>query len=403
MRYGWIIVGTGVLSIAIHTVVGYSNALFLVPIADTNGWSRMVVSASLSAYSLGTGLWVPVVGFLVDGWGPRRLIPLAGIVLMGGLLALSTVQSPMSLSLAMLFPVALGSVGVGGLVNYAAIQPWFLEQRGTAFAIAAGGSSIGVLMMPALQFLILNVGWRSAYRVMAAIAVGLALLHLRVQRQPSSTPLSDADGDAATLPNLGITAVLRSRVFWLVFLGIGASSFAGSLVMIHHVAYVTDQGLSPASVNAALGTIGVAGLVGRIGFGRLSDRIGTTRVFFLIAICLSIAIGFLTLAGQTGSALYLYLFGLTFGCSFGVAPVLFSRLVADFFGSRNFGRVMGMAYMGGSIGVAGGPAFAGAAFDATGGYLSSFAVATVALVFFLFCAWSLRHTDGRWKIDSLQV
>ena len=56
MRYGWIIVGIGALSIAFHTVVGYSNALFLVPIADTNGWSRMVVSASLSAYSLGMGL-----------------------------------------------------------------------------------------------------------------------------------------------------------------------------------------------------------------------------------------------------------------------------------------------------------------------------------------------------------
>jgi nitrate/nitrite transporter NarK len=395
--YGWVIVAVGVLSIAFHTVVGYSNALFLVAIADDTGWSRMVVSGALSVYALGSGMWMPAIGYLVQAWGPRRLIPLGGIVLMGGLLLVSGIQSPVTLSLAMLFPVALGSVSVGGLVNFAAIQPWFLERRGTALAIAAVGSSLGVLLMPLIQYLILSVSWRGAYRVMAAVAVVLALLHMSVQRQPTLAKSSERETAGQGRSDLGFAAILRTRGFWLIFLGIGTSAFAGDLIMIHHVAYLTDNEFGQASVAVVLEIIGVAGLVGRIGLGWLSDRIGTTRVFALIAACMISAIGFLTLAGETGSPIFLYAFGMAFGSSLGVAAILFARVASDLFGSRNFGRVMGMAYVGGSLGVAAGPAFAGAAFDVTGSYLSSFAVASTVLGFSFACSWLLRHADRRWN------
>jgi predicted MFS family arabinose efflux permease len=394
-RHGWIVVAAGVVSIAVHTAIGYSSTLFLVAIAENTGWTRSVVSASLSLYSLGSGLWVPIVGVLVQAWGPRRLLPLAALVLVVGLLAVSGTTSPISLALIMLLPVAIGSVGIGGLTNYTAIQSWFLERRGTALALAAVGSSIGVLLMPSLQSTISSLGWRGGYRAMAVTVLFLAPLHLLVQRGPSEHAAGGTDESMVENPSLSLGAIIRNRGFWLIFLGIWASAFSGNLIMFHHVAYLTDHGLSSTSIATTLEVIGLAGLLGRIGFGWLSDRFGTTSAFALVTLFMMVGIGFLMLAGQTESVPLLYLFGFWFGSSLGVAAILFTRVTADSFGSHNFGKVMGLAYAGGSIGVASGPTFAGAAFDATGSYLSSFVVAEICLIFSFVCVWLLRQTVGQ--------
>ncbi len=395
VRYGWVIVAVGVLSIAVHAAVGYSNALFLVPITEDMGWSRTVVSASLSVFALGNGLWVAVVGFLVHAWGPRRLLTVAALVLMGGLLLISRIQNPLLLSAAMLLPVGFGSAGVGGLANYTAIQPWFRERRGSALALVATGNSVGVLLMPAIQSSILNLGWRGAYQVMAGIALALAPLHLLTQRQPPAEQRWEAEAGAGEDGAPGILGILRSRNFWLVFLGLATSASAGSLIMAHHVAFLTDHGFGPSSIATALRIVGVAGLAGRIGLGWLSDRLGTIPVLALVIASMMAAIGFLASAGQTGTMPSLCLFAIAFGASLDVAPILFTRLTGDIVGGQAFSRVMGLAYIGGSLGVTIGPIVAGAAYDATGSYASSFVVAAVALLLSLACSWLLRPAAAR--------
>jgi predicted MFS family arabinose efflux permease len=394
-RHGWLVVAVGIVSIAVHSAVGYSGTVFLVPIAESMGWTRSVVSASLSVYSLGSAVWVPIIGILIQVWGPRRLLPMGALVLVAGLLAVSGTTSPIGLALVMLLPVSIGSIGIGGLANYTAIQSWFLEKRGLALALAAAGSSIGVLLMPSLQSAIASLGWRGGFRAMALAVLFLVPLHLLIQRQPSEVAPRGTDESVLGNPTLSIGAIVRNRGFWLVFLGIWASSFSGNLIMFHHVAYLTDHGLSSSSIAATLEIIGLAGLLGRIGFGWLSDRFGTTSAFALVTLFMMTGIGFLFLAGQTGSMPFLYLFGFWFGTSLGVASILFTRLTADSFGSHNFGKVMGFAFVGASIGVASGPTFAGAAFEATGGYLSSFLVAEICLIFSFVCVWLLRQTDGQ--------
>ncbi len=390
-RYGWVVVGIGLLSLTVHSMVGHSSALFLVAISNATGWSRTVVSTCLSASSLGSGLWVPVLGFVLHAWSPRWLLPVSALILMGGLLALSVTQDPLVFALAMLFPVALGNVGVGGLVNFTAIQPWFLRKRGTALALAATGSSLGILLMPLLQNLILDFGWRVAYRVMAVAALALAALHLFGQRQPPSIDSSETEVDTFEKPTLSITSILCSRAFWLVFLGLGMASFSESLIMFHDVAYIMEQGFDPLHVATVLEIIGIAGLIGRNGFGLLSDQLGSTSTFALVIACMIAGIGFLICAGEMSVLPGLYVFGALFGASFGVTSLLFTRLTADLFGRHNFARVTGLVYMAGSIGIALGPVLAGAAYDVFQGYLISFGIVVIVLMLSLVCVWLLRH------------
>ena len=65
------------------------------------------------------------------------------------------------------------------------------------------------------------------------------------------------------------------------------------------MAFLTDQGFDAAQVASAFALTGLAGLVGRPGFGWLSDRIGTTRVYAILTACLLLAIASLVVAGQT--------------------------------------------------------------------------------------------------------
>jgi len=391
-RYGWIVVGAGTLSIAVQTSIFYSTGLFLVTITSNTGWSRTAVSVGISLLALGNGVWAPVVGLLVRAWGPRRVIPLAALLVAGGLLVVSIAQNPLMFSLAMLFLVALGSIGLGPLSNYAAIQAWFLDRRGVAFALADTGSSIGImLLMPLAQQFVFILGWRGAYQALAAIVLLLAPLHLLIQRQPPQTQPSGSDRNASLDPSLTVSAILYTRKFWLIFLGLWTSWFAAHLIMGHQVAYLTDHRFASPSINAGLATIGLAGMVGRIGFGWLSDKVGIMPAFALVIACMVTGIGSLIAAGETGLMPLLLLFGVLFGCSLGVSTILFARIVTGLFGSRNFGAVMGLAYVGASLGGASGPASAGMAFDATGSYLSSFGAAAIAAVLSFACLRALNN------------
>ncbi len=88
--YGWWIVGACVF-ILLYTsgVIHFGFTAVVEPIAEEFGWSYAQISLASSLRGLEMGLLAPLVGFLVDRWGPRRLV-FGGSILVGlGLLVLS--------------------------------------------------------------------------------------------------------------------------------------------------------------------------------------------------------------------------------------------------------------------------------------------------------------------------
>ena len=392
-RYGWVLVGLGALSIGFQGGSQLANTLFLVAIADDTGWPRATISGAISLLVLGNAAWSPVVGWLIQRYGARRVMPPAALVLALGLFLLSQARSPVELALVMLLVLPPGSVGVGTLANYAAIQGWFERRRGTALALADTGSSLGgLVVVPFALWLIAEGGWRGAYQGLAAMALVFALAHLALQRP---APLVTRPSGAASSPALTAAALLRMPTFWLIGLGLMTSWFALQVVGLHQAAYLTDAGFAPASVATAVALTGGVSLVGRLGFGALSDRIGTPLAFTLVTVCLLLGIGCLGVAGQSGLLLPLWLFGIFFGLGFGVGTLLFARRTADLFGSRAFGTAWGLGYLCASLGGAGGAATGGLLGEATGSYLTSFAMAAVAFVASCACMWALdRRASG---------
>ena len=392
-RYGWVLVGLGALSIGFQGGILLANSLFLVAIADDTGWPRATISGAISLLVLGNAAWSPVVGWLIQRYGTRRVMPPAALMLAVGLYQLARAHSPVELALVMLLLLPPGAVGAGTLANYAAIQGWFERRRGTALALADAGSALGgLVVVPFVLWLLDRGGWRAAYQGLAAVALVFALAQLALQRP---APHVAGQSAAGSMPALTAAQLLRLPTFWLVGLGLMASWFALQVVGLHQAAYLADAGFETAAVATAVALTGGVSLVGRLGFGALSDRIGTARSFALVTACLLVGIGFLVAAGESGMLLPLWLFGLSFGLGYGVGTLLYARRTADLFGSWSFGTAWGLAYLCASLGGAGGAATGGLLAEATGSYQLSFAVAAGALLASCACMRALdRHAGG---------
>ena len=109
-------------------------SLLFPPILDEFGWDRGMTAGAFSFGFVASMLFTPVLGRLMDRWGPRRVIP-AGVAMVCLGLALGTqVRHPWHLYLTLGLLVAGGTVTVG-YTGHAL----FLTGGGVLALPAAGG------------------------------------------------------------------------------------------------------------------------------------------------------------------------------------------------------------------------------------------------------------------------
>lgn len=415
--YGWVLVGAGALSMAYQAGLVGGRAVFVAAIPDADGWSRASASAAVSALSLGSGLWAPLVGHAVQQWGARRTMSVAALVLGAGLVVASLARGPLELGLVLLVLVAPGSMGVGSLANFAAIQAWFATRRGMALSLADSGSSLGLmLLVPLTQVLVEQLGWRGAFLALGLAGLLLAPFHWAIQRPPpgalgdvgratGSRPVAREQRGAADPASVAaasdapvsssLWSLVRSRHFVVLTVGLSGIWLAQQIVMVHQAAYLADHGYDAVSIVTAFALVGLTGLPGRPLFGWLSDRIGTVRSFGILTVGLVSGIGALVLAGDGRIVPALWVYGIALGASLGVGTLLFARLISTLFGQRRFGTVMGLGYFFGSAVGAAGATLAGLARDVTGTYVPSFGVAALAALLSFACVWLLDRARSR--------
>jgi MFS family permease len=166
---------------------------------------------------------------------------------------------------------------------------------------------------------------------------------------------------------------VRTWAFWLVALTWMVTMMSLAAVGLHQVAFLTDVGLSTESASLAAGAVGGASILGRIGFGVLSERFRIRRLYSACYLMCGVGIALLWATpsvGSTSLVLYTACFGIATGGSFALTALL----VGDLFGSRALGEIFGLlglvATIGGAIGVTG----AGLLFDQARSYDVVFAV-----------------------------
>jgi MFS family permease len=396
-RYeGWRVTAASAAGVFVCSLTFYSFGVFLKPIIAEFAWSRSAVATAYGVMAGTAAVTAPVMGWLFDRVGTRRVL-LPCMTLFGCAVASLSLLTPRLAHLYAVFSLlGFAAAGTSTIAYTRAVASWFDRHRGTALAIMLAGGGLGGIVHPPLgQALIAGLGWRAACLVLGALMLALGLLGVvPFVRERAAAAASAAQAVGAT-----VAEALRSRAFWILMIVVFGTTVAANGVIVHLAALLTDHGVPAGSAALAVSVFGAANLVGRLVAGWLLDRFQAGRVAFLL---LSIAaVGTFVLSGVDSLAtgmLAAALLGFGCGGELDVTPYLLSR----YFGLRSVATLYGFTYT--ALGTAGvvGPILLGRAFDATGSYevaLAQFGAGMLAVALLLL--WLPRY--GNITADSREA
>src|SRR5436305_6917048 len=164
---------------ALFSVVGlalYGLPLYYDFMVRELGWSRTMVTSGNAISKLIVGpLFGFAAGWIVDRFGPRRLM-MAGIVMAGGALVGLGVVTAAPAFYFFYFFNALGYVCGGPLPCQVLVSRWFDKSRGMAMGIAYLGIGLGGAIVPLISnLLVRHFGWQMALRILGLLIIVLAL------------------------------------------------------------------------------------------------------------------------------------------------------------------------------------------------------------------------------------
>ena len=174
------------------------------------GWTRAEVTSGNALSKLLVG---PVFGFaagwIVDRFGPRRLM-LAGIVMAGGALVGLGAVSTLGFFYVCYLLNALGYVCGGPLPNQVLLSRWFDENRGKAMGFAYLGIGIGGTLVPLVATALTSAyGWRAALQILGGLMIAIALPMAWFVKDTPDAPAFAADAATAGKPGTGHEAPHR--------------------------------------------------------------------------------------------------------------------------------------------------------------------------------------------------
>src|SRR5258707_13572513 len=198
--YGWVIVAGTFVTMAIGVTARTSFSLLFPPIVTEFGWERGVTAGAFSFGFLVSVVLSPLIGRMMDRFGPRAVMELGVVLMGGGLLLAPLTTQPWHLYLTIGVLVGGGSVCLGYSGQSLFLPNWFVRRRGLAMGLAFAGVGIGsVTLLPWVQHMIEQTGWRTACTAMGILGfVGLAPINLLLRERPANIAL-EPDGDAAPL------------------------------------------------------------------------------------------------------------------------------------------------------------------------------------------------------------
>jgi hypothetical protein len=232
--YGWFVLAVCFLTTLTSAGVRSSPSVLIHPLEAEFGWSRAAIASAVSMNLLLFGIAAPISGWLLDRYGPRKVMLGSLLLLIVGVSGTVAMNQFWQFFLVWGVIVGLGAGGVGSVLTATVGNRWFVAKRGLALGILGSASSTGQLIfLPLFMAMITYAGWRMGSMTLIVVAIILLpLIYLFMRDDPSevglepygaSQPGAAASGGVASLrgsrsTNASITLreVLGSSTFWLL-------------------------------------------------------------------------------------------------------------------------------------------------------------------------------------------
>lgn len=335
------------------------------------GWSRTVVTSGNAVGKLLVGpLFGFIAGWMIDRYGPRRLMIIGSLMMGTALIGLSFSAS---LSMFYLFYVfnALGYVFGGPLPCQVLISRWFDKNRGKAMGIAYLGIGTGGAIVPLLATgLEKEFGWHLALTALGILVILIALPMAYFIKELSSKLVEKKRTDTM----IPIKSILKNPNFYLLAFGSMCSIGAVGGIGQHLKLYLRDLDYTQSEAAHVMSFVLLSSLVGRILMGWLADLINRKYVMILIYLLVALAIPLLMMPEFPGR---IYLFAVIFGIALGGDYMIIPLMTGDLFGVRALGRTMGIILVADGVAESLFPMLVGALYNDT---TKSYAVGFVVLI-----------------------
>jgi MFS family permease len=335
----------------------YSFSIFFVEITKyfhcSKGAGSLIFSITLLIY----GLYSPVISILTNRFGGRKIFKIAGLLIITGLLSSSFATNIFQLYFTIGIVTAIGMNSVGFVPAVIILTNSFKEQRGMALGIATTGVGIGAIIFSILSKFLINIfSWQQALIILGTLSFivvfGMSFF------LPNSTNKNSINFDFS---------FFKQKEFWFIQGGMACGAMTSQSIMLHVVSCFLDKGAKETLAVLSVSIIAVAGSIGKILWGALSDFF--KPIYLYIFSCFIIMIGlFLLLLSDTPIHTYVViLFPILFGIGYGAFAPLFPVLAYEVF-KEKFANVLGFLTMANGIGSFFSTFLMGYFFDITGNY-----------------------------------
>ena len=359
--------------------LGFS--VFFLPISRDLEISRAAASLPFTLRGV-VGIFLsPLIGLLVDRFGPAKVLFLAAILGGIGYLLLSQVNSYTLYVVVFLGAVSLGMLSFDSATTTVTGR-WFIRKRAWAMALAATGFGFGgAALTPLLALGIDNLGWQRTSFIIGIVILGVAVpLATRLYRSPESRGLQ-ADGvppartaDPKGMPtpsgsaslDFSLQETLRTPAYWMLCTSCGLRGTVFMATALHLVGIMTWKGIDEATAGFLIGGFAFVWMIATPAMGWAGDRWSKARIAAIPAFLGTLAMIPILLLDEVAvwqMALLLVLWGTNEG-----SWSLNFTILADLFGNRHFGTIRGGTLMVVSFMSFGAPFYAGWVFDRTESY-----------------------------------
>ena len=383
--YGWWMVGAAVgLQFLQAGLVSQAFGAYLAVLSEEQGWSKTALSGAAALQQMEVALLGPVLGWLIDRFGPKVFVRAGVLVFGSGLCLLSQVDSLATFYGAFIV-IALGTSLCGFFPLNVSLIHWFERKRARALSAMSIGLAFGGIMVPLVAESLTTFGWRATALAsgLIAIAVGFPLaLVIRnsphehgevvdgIAEQSVSTTGSAEKSDGTR--DFTAREALRTSAFWLIALGHGFALFVVHAVSVHAITHLKEGlGYTVAQASLVISLVTIFQIVGVLLGWAIGDRY--KKRLIAAACMLAHALGLLLLT-YAFSVVMVIAFAVLHGTAWGLRGPFMQAMRADYFGRSAIGMILGLSFMIIVVGQVGGPIIPGIFADITGDYRVGFTI-----------------------------
>ena len=382
--YGWVVVGAAGTAVFARMAPNITTlTIFILPLSAEFGWSRTLISGSVSVGALAALVLSPAVGWCIDRFGARPVLVVSVLVL--GLAMTSMAWATVPLTFYIAFASARVVFHTSAPIGASTVSArWFIKKRGRAIGIvflcgAIGGLVFTMLSAQMIEHFSMKTAWIVIGLVVFGVSVAPSLLlvierpedmgllpdnenpSVVVEERDSLSPLEENhENDSWTFPEAA-----KTKAFWMLFFAGMAMFCVNTGTNVHIGAYYLDQGLTLTVAAVAISIGWIVSACGSVVWGWVLEKIEARRAYSVVFMILCVSTVYLLTVDSTAGAL---IAAILIGSVSSGSNVIIAIMYANYFGRNSLGRIRGVSETGVLLGQATGPLLAGILFDSRGSY-----------------------------------